>query len=84
MVSNGIKQSKYSDIKGAVKLTNKRLYELAIAGLNAEMETIERKIATAKGRIDNGESHFREVLTKLQDERERIIPLENGIVRSRM
>ena len=51
-------------------MTNKRLYELAIAGLNAELEKVERKIATAKHRIDNGESQFREVLTKLQDERE--------------
>ena len=51
-------------------MEKKRLYELAIAGLNAEMEKVERKIANAKHRIDNGESHFREVLTKLQDERE--------------
>ena len=51
-------------------MEKKRLYELAIAGLNAAMEKVERKIATAKHRIDNGESQFREVLTKLQDERE--------------
>lgn len=51
-------------------MEKKRLYELAIAGITAEMEKVERKIATAKRRIDDGEFHARQILMINQEELE--------------